>query len=86
MQNYFPIAINFLGESHHFNRKSIYNFILETSLKTVNFTLKAKTDAYFACSVVFQDKTLVMGGKNEPNQVFMKYLLSIINVFLVQRN
>ena len=37
-----------------------------------NFTLGPATEAYFACSAVFNGETLIFGGMREPNQVFLE--------------
>ena len=52
-------------------------------MKQINFTLGLGTETYFACSLVFNGETLVLGGKNEYNQVqFQK--LSLIALCLSQ--
>ena len=37
-----------------------------------NFTLGPATEAYFACSALFNGETLIFGGMREPNQVFLE--------------
>ena len=41
-------------------------------MKAVNFTFEDETEVNSACSTIFQDKSLVIGGKNYPNQVSEK--------------
>ena len=38
-------------------------------MKGINFTLGQETEAYFACSLVYNGETLLLGGKKEHNQV-----------------
>ena len=38
-------------------------------MQQTHFTLGVNTEAYFGCSVVYNGETLILGGKQEPNQV-----------------
>ena len=53
------------------------NGILDTVVSG-DFTLGPHTEAYYACTAVFNGETLVFGGMREPNQVFFDYLAEII--------
>ena len=47
----------------------MYNFFSDFEMKQINFTLGPGTEAYFACSLVLNGETLVLGGKKQYNQV-----------------
>ena len=52
-----------------------------------NFTLGAKTEAYYACSTVFQGETHIFGGQREYNQVKIRNKLRRIRkVSIVQQS
>ena len=48
-------------------------------MQRTHFTLGVNTEAYFGCSVVYNGETLVLGGKQEPNQVISLLDSSKIN-------
>ena len=41
---------------------------LDHEIKGIDFNLGDGTEAYFACTTVFEGETLVLGGKREYNQ------------------
>ena len=47
----------------HFHDK-----FLDHEIKGIDFNLGDGTEAYFACTTVFEGETLVLGGKREYNQ------------------
>ena len=51
---------------------------LDHQIKGIDFNLGDGTEAYFACSTVFQGETLVLGGKREFNQVSFQIFAIII--------
>ena len=74
------IKINFPGKIFKMKKIEIFaakNGILDTVVSG-DFTLGPHTEAYYACTAVFNGETLVFGGMREPNQVFFDYLAEII--------
>ena len=48
----------------------ILNINLQDSgIKRMDFVFGNSTEAYFACSIIFNGKTLILGGKQNYNQV-----------------
>ena len=47
----------------------------DKQIKHINFTLGERTEAYFACSTVFNGETLIFGGKKYYNQVISHFLV-----------
>ena len=44
-------------------------------MKSIDFTLGARTEAYFACTAVFGGQAIVVGGKTEYNQVSYQIIM-----------
>ena len=69
------IKINFPGKIFKMKKIEIFaakNGILDTVVSG-DFTLGPHTEAYHACTAVFNGETLVFGGMREPNQVFLLF-------------
>ena len=68
--------MNFLGKKLDFivaqfflEKYKIYlHKFLDHEIKGIDFNLGDGTEAYFACTTVFEGETLVLGGKREYNQ------------------
>ena len=90
VQKYHPIQMNFLGKNlkiafHSWSSlkrgspyRPVWNIFLDHQIKGTDFNLGDGTEAYFACSTVFQGETLVLGGKRELNQVSFQIFAIII--------
>ena len=53
---------------HIFFQKNTKYIVLDHEIKDIDFNLGDGTEAYFACTTVFEGETLVLGGKREYNQ------------------
>ena len=68
----FEIAVDSLSPLKHvfsYKKYQIYlRKFLDHQIKGIDFNLDDGTEAYFACTTVFEGETLVLGGKREYNQ------------------
>ena len=66
------IAVDSLSPLKHdfsYEKYQIYlRKFLDHQIKGIDFNLDDGTEAYFACTTVFEGETLVLGGKREYNQ------------------
>ena len=76
-KKYLSAEINFFGELCTF--EILNNFFSDSHTKHVDFDFELGTEAYFACTVIFNDETLILGGKREYNQVFPRFYKKSIN-------
>ena len=60
--------MNFLGKIFLKKYQTYLNKVLDHEIKGIDFNLGDGTEAYFACTTVFEGETLVLGGKREYNQ------------------
>ena len=50
----------------------------DAGMKQITFNLGESTEAYFACTIVFNGRTLVLGGKKQYNQVNQDFFCQLI--------